>query len=156
MTESSKANLPAPTAAHRRLEVFIGGWHAEGTSYDEGQDAADPRAPGVPWTSDESYEWLPGKFFVLHRWDAMTGEHEFRLSILPRSTRYDVFLGPLVGGGYEKKIMNAAFRIGETRLVADEGMGTKVNGITLPIEVADDAVAKRVFTTLCEGGNVLP
>ena len=67
-----------PTAAHRRLEVFIGDWHAEGTSFGEGQDAADPRASGVPWTSDESYEWLPGNFFVLQRCDAMVGEHEFK------------------------------------------------------------------------------
>lgn len=78
MTESSKASLPAPTAAHRRLDAFIGDWHAEGTSFGEGQDAADPRAAGVPWTSDESYEWLPGNFFVLHRWDAMVGKREFK------------------------------------------------------------------------------
>jgi hypothetical protein len=54
-------------AAHRRLDVFIGRWHAEGTSYGEGQRADAPRASAVPWTSDESYEWLPGGFFVLHR-----------------------------------------------------------------------------------------
>ena len=78
MTNTSKPKQPKPTAAHRRLEVFIGHWHAEGMSYGEGQDAAEPRAAGVPWTSDESYEWLPGKFFVIHRWDAMTGKHEFK------------------------------------------------------------------------------
>ena len=78
MTSTSKPKQPKPTAAHRRLEVFIGHWHAEGMSYGEGQDAADPRAAGVPWTSDESYEWLPGKFLVIHRWDAMTGKHAFK------------------------------------------------------------------------------
>ena len=62
-----------PTAAHRSLEVFIGDWHAEGTFYGDGQDTANPRAAGEPWTSDESYEWLPSGFFVLHRWDAMAG-----------------------------------------------------------------------------------
>ena len=74
MTSTLKPKQPKPTSAHRRLEVFIGDWHAEGTSYGNGQDAADPRAAGVPWTSDESYEWLPGNFFVLHRWDALAGE----------------------------------------------------------------------------------
>ena len=74
MPSTPKPNQPKPTAAHRRLEVFIGDWHAEGTSYGDGQDAADPRASGVPWTSDESYEWLPGSFFVLHRWDAQLGK----------------------------------------------------------------------------------
>ena len=59
--------------------------------------------------------------------------------------------------GYGEKIMNAAFRIGETELMADDGMGDKITefkGMTLAIEVADDAKAKRVFTALGEGGNV--
>ena len=59
--------------------------------------------------------------------------------------------------GYEEKVMNAAFRIGETELMADDGMGEKTaefKGMTLAIEVADDAEAKRVFTALGEGGNV--
>jgi hypothetical protein len=78
MSSTPKSKQPNPTAAHRRLEVFIGDWHAEGTSYGDGQDAADPRASGAPWTSDERYEWLPGSFFVLHRWDAMAGKREFK------------------------------------------------------------------------------
>ena len=59
--------------------------------------------------------------------------------------------------GFEEKIMNAAFRIGETQLMADDGMGAKeaeFKGMTLVIEVADDAEAKRVFMALGEGGNV--
>ena len=59
--------------------------------------------------------------------------------------------------GYEEKIMNAAFRIGETELMADDGMGeskAEFKGMTLAIGVADDAEAKRVFTALGEGGNV--
>ena len=58
--------------------------------------------------------------------------------------------------GFEEKIMNASFRIGETHLMADDGMGEKpvFKGMTLAIEVAEDAEAKRVFTALGEGGNV--
>ena len=59
--------------------------------------------------------------------------------------------------GYEEKIMHAAFRIGETHLMADDGMLTKeteFKGMTLVIEVADDAQAKRIFAALGEGGNV--
>ena len=59
--------------------------------------------------------------------------------------------------GYEEKVMNAAFRIGETELMADDGMGdktTEFKGMTLAIEVADDAEAERVFTALGESGNV--
>ena len=59
--------------------------------------------------------------------------------------------------GYEEKIMNAAFHVGDTQLMADDGMGDKTvefKGMTLVIEVADDAEAKRVFTSLGEGGKV--
>ena len=59
--------------------------------------------------------------------------------------------------GYEEKIMNAAFLIGETQLMADDGMGDKTaefKGMTPVIEVADDLEAKRVFTALGEGGKV--
>ena len=59
--------------------------------------------------------------------------------------------------GFEEKIMNAAFRIGETQLMADDGIGPKqaeFKGMSLVIEVADDAEAKRVFTALGEGGTV--
>ena len=59
--------------------------------------------------------------------------------------------------GYEDKITNAALRIGETELMADDGIGettAEFKGMTLAIEVADDAEAKRVFTALGEGGNV--
>ena len=59
--------------------------------------------------------------------------------------------------GYEEKVMNASFRIGDSHLMADDGMGEKpaeFKGMTLAIEVANDAEAKRVFTALGEGGNV--
>jgi PhnB protein len=59
--------------------------------------------------------------------------------------------------GFEEKIMHANFRIGETKLMADDGMGDEAaefKGMTLAIEAADDAEAKRVFTALGEGGNV--
>ena len=59
--------------------------------------------------------------------------------------------------GYEEKVMNAAFRIGDSHLMADDGMGEKTaefKGMTLAIEVADDTEAKRVFTALGQGGIV--
>ena len=59
--------------------------------------------------------------------------------------------------GYEEKIMNASFRIGETELMADDRIGetqAAFKGMTLAIEVADDAEAQRVFTALGQGGNV--
>ena len=58
---------------------------------------------------------------------------------------------------YGEKIMNAAFRIGETELMADDGMSDKTTeskGMTLIIEVADDSESRRIFTALGKGGNI--
>ena len=77
MAAKSSARVAWPKTAHRRLDAFVGIWHADGASYAEGQQAHEPRASAVRWTSEESYEWLPGKFFLLHRWDAMAGERSF-------------------------------------------------------------------------------
>lgn len=59
--------------------------------------------------------------------------------------------------GREEKIMHAAFKVGETTLMADDGMGpgkTEFKGVTLSINVQDDAEAKRVFDALGDGGSV--
>ena len=60
--------------------------------------------------------------------------------------------------GYEEKIMNAAFRIGDTQLMADDGMGTpekaEFKGVTLALSAASDADTKRLFNALCDGGSV--
>lgn len=59
--------------------------------------------------------------------------------------------------GFDDKIMNAVFRIGDTELMADDGTAEKpaeFKGMTLAIQVADDAEAERVFTALGQGGTV--
>lgn len=63
--------------ALKKLDVFIGKWHAEGQSYGDGQQKNNPYASAVPWISYESYEWLPGNFFILHNWDAKLGDSVF-------------------------------------------------------------------------------
>ena len=69
--------MTVPTPAHEALEVFVGRWRANGTSYGDGQTTDDPLASAVPWTSDESYAWLAGGSFLVHRWDALVGERPF-------------------------------------------------------------------------------
>ena len=59
--------------------------------------------------------------------------------------------------GFEEKVMNASFRIGDTALMADDSPGdtpAEFKGVTLVIETSDDAEARRVFTALAEGGKV--
>jgi Protein of unknown function (DUF1579) len=55
-------SVPGPE--HRRLEAFVGSWDTEGTIW------ANPSGPGLGFRAIDRYEWVPGGFFVLHRWDA--------------------------------------------------------------------------------------
>ena len=59
---------PAPvlTAEHELLNVFLGRWKVEG----QNKEAAGV-APNMPVVGEESYEWLPGRFFVVY---SMSGQ----------------------------------------------------------------------------------
>ena len=74
---ASTSDAPRRGPEHDALAAFIGEWHAEGESYAIAQSKTDPRGSVERWVSDETFEWLPGKFFVLQRWKAMTGENAF-------------------------------------------------------------------------------
>ena len=77
MAENTGSQAPQRGAEHERLSVFLGKWHAEGESYAAGQSKDNPRSAVEKWSSDETFEWLPGKFFLLQRWDAMIGANAF-------------------------------------------------------------------------------
>ncbi|MBC3919518.1 VOC family protein [Undibacterium sp. CY18W] len=57
-----------------------------------------------------------------------------------------------------EKIMHASFRIGDTILMATDGIETlaqpDIKGITLNLEARDDSEARQLFAALSNGGNV--
>ena len=59
--------------------------------------------------------------------------------------------------GSENKIMHASFRIGETTVMASDGMcsgKSSFGGFSLTITVPSEAEADRLFAALGEGGQV--
>lgn len=79
MTDATAPKTAQRTSAHRQLDVFAGTWRARGESFGgPEQNPDDPRANPAVWTSEESYEWLPGGFFMLHKWDALIGKRPFK------------------------------------------------------------------------------
>jgi hypothetical protein len=60
---------PVITEELRRLDAFLGTWTVVG----ENKGAA-PNAPNTPVAGEESYVWLPGRFFLLGRWDRRFGD----------------------------------------------------------------------------------
>src|SRR5688500_14093599 len=55
----------SPGPEHRRLEVFLGTWETEGVI---SLDATSDTRSVI--TSSSTYEWLPGGFFLVHRFHA--------------------------------------------------------------------------------------
>jgi PhnB protein len=59
--------------------------------------------------------------------------------------------------GTENKVMHANFKIGDTQLMASDGMcsgSPKFAGVSLSITAQDAAEAERLFAALSEGGQV--
>jgi Protein of unknown function (DUF1579) len=57
---------PAPSASTQRLGALVGRWRSEGHIVGESP---------VPITGTDTYEWLPGGFFLVHHVDVMVGDH---------------------------------------------------------------------------------
>ncbi len=62
----------------------------------------------------------------------------------------------MVAPGWEKKVMHASFRIGDSLLMGSDGCeaGSNFNGFSLSLTVATEAEAKRAFDALANGGEV--
>ncbi|MBI3524870.1 MAG: VOC family protein [Betaproteobacteria bacterium] len=62
----------------------------------------------------------------------------------------------MLPAGFENKVMHTALRIGETILMASDGLSEGVNfsGFSLSLSVASEAEADRVFAALAEGGQI--
>lgn len=60
-------------------------------------------------------------------------------------------------GALLDKVMHAAFRVGETQILASDGMAggkTDFKGFGLSVSVPDNAAAERTFKALGDGGQV--
>ena len=65
--------------------------------------------------------------------------------------------GPGCGAGSEDKVMHAAFHVGETMIMASDGMAggkPEFKGFSLSVDAKDDAEADRLFAALGRGGQV--
>lgn len=63
----------------------------------------------------------------------------------------------MLAPGFEKKIMHASFRIGQTVVMASDGCseGSKFDGFRLALSVTTEAEADRAFAALADGGQVM-
>jgi hypothetical protein len=57
----------APGPEHEALQIFVGTWNTEG------EIEATSTEPGSRLKARDTYEWLPGGFFLLHRVEGCMG-----------------------------------------------------------------------------------
>jgi Protein of unknown function (DUF1579) len=73
-TKVQPAQLPLiPSPELQLLNVFVGKWPTEGLSYGSGQSKENPYDSSVRWLGEETYEWLPGGFFLLRHFNGQIG-----------------------------------------------------------------------------------
>lgn len=74
--------------------------------------------------------------------------------------RYEESPEPMPPGmlapGYEKKVMHASFRVGDSVLMGSDGCGeaAKFEGFAVALTVPTAAEAKRAFDALAKGGTI--
>jgi hypothetical protein len=93
---------PKPGPAHEQLSVFVGHWNTEG-ELKTGESGAAAKIRSV-----DIYEWLPGGFFVAHRWDSQVGAMKVQgLEIIghdPASGAYRTHFFDSQGGSGEETL----------------------------------------------------
>lgn len=61
-----------PAAAHERLGIFLGRWHTTG------EVSPTDSVPAAKVEAIDTYEWYPGKFFLIHHADGSVGEDDIK------------------------------------------------------------------------------
>jgi hypothetical protein len=72
LERESATEEPRPTlgSEHQRLDAFFGKWKSEGRT------EAGASGPAEDMIHEHTYEWLPGRFFLQHRWDGRVGDRD--------------------------------------------------------------------------------
>ena len=63
VTQQDPHHSRTPGPEHERLEVFLGHWRVEGHNA-----PTAPSASAVKVLGEETYDWMPGGFFLIGRW----------------------------------------------------------------------------------------
>ena len=81
MSQEAVATKTQPL--NKRLEVFIGEWREEGRTFQS------PFTPEAKVSSLQTWEWLPGEQFIIHRLSGRLGDNDIALSklldLIPRT-----------------------------------------------------------------------
>jgi hypothetical protein len=125
-SSDSSPLLPLPSPELDRLNVFVGKWHVEGVSFREEQTEKNILSGAAAWVSDDSYEWMSGNYFLVHRWTTTNGNRAVRgMEVLG----YDVNRQEFFSRVFDKSGNATRYKVvveGETWLFAEPSTRYKV------------------------------
>lgn len=85
-TTNNRPQLPTPSPQHQRLGVFVGNWTTQGRT------RTTPSAPAAEIVGTDTYEWLEGGYFLVHRVDVRLGAEEVKaLEIITYDASSDTY-----------------------------------------------------------------
>jgi hypothetical protein len=135
------ASLAAQPAPPKRLQVFVGSWTTIGTAQ------ASPLGPAGRLTATESFEWMPGGFFLVHRWEGQQGEADVSgVEVLGFDARNKVFTSRFFDNAGLTGSLRASPQGNAWTWAGDADIGGK----TVKQRCTTILVNPDTFTTRCE------
>lgn len=133
--------LYAQPAAPRRLDAFVGSWTTVGTAQ------ASPLGPAGRLSTVESFEWLPGGFFLVHRWEGQLGSAEVNgLEVLGFDARTKVYTSRF----FDQAGMTGTLRANPQGNAWSWAGDTDIGGKLVKQRCTTILVNADTFTTRCE------
>lgn len=111
---SDDGAAPRPGPQHARLAPFVGRWQTAG------RVLADASSPEMEIAGTDSYEWLPGGFFLLHRVDVrIGGERVQALEVMGWDAGRQVYVARSYDDRGNEEVMHGTLRDGTWTLLGD-------------------------------------
>lgn len=111
---SDGGTAPRPGPQHEALATLVGRWRTAG------RVLAGPSTPEQEIAGIDTYEWLPGGFFLLHRVDVLIGgERVQALEVIGWDAERDAYFAHAYDDRGGREVMRAAFRDGTWTFLGD-------------------------------------
>jgi hypothetical protein len=137
----SPAGVPKPGPEHKRLDAFGGKWNTEG------QAQPSPYGPAGKVTGVDTFEWLPGGFFMPHHWDVRQGATEIKgMEVIGYDARDKIYTSRFFDNFGNSGLFKASVQGNTWTWTGD----SEVGGKPLKERCTVTVVSPDVFTNKCE------
>ena len=115
------------------LNVFIGKWHMEG------RQLAGPAGPAASISALQTYEWMQGERFLIHRFDGHVGDSQAScIEIIGADTERQCYRAHTFYNNGQMNVWDMDERDGQWRLLGDWNASGKSMKVRCTVTFADD------------------